>query len=84
MGNTSAFIVAITLLSVSMFLSALSMKGIHQWGCYYNWSTGAFFGANLGNNLLFGIPGMVGWAKMKDFKFDVRKAPVANVANNEP
>ena len=47
----------------------MSMKGIHQYGCKYNWNTFVFALANILNHLLLGIPGLIGIYQMRNVRF---------------
>ncbi len=49
----------------------MSSKGIHQYGCKYNWNAAIYFLANLGNGILMGIPGLIGLYNMRDVTFKV-------------
>ena len=63
------FLIIILVLIVMIILSAISIKGIHQWGCKHNWNAATFFLANLANNILFGIPGLIESYQMRNTTF---------------
>ena len=69
--TSSPFLIIILILILMIILSALSMKGIHQYGCKHNWNAAVYFLANIGNHLLFGIPGLVGSYKMRNTRFTI-------------
>ena len=61
----------IVFLVLAIVLGAMSSKGIHQYGCKYNWNAAIYFLANLGNGIVMGIPGLIGMYNMRDVTFKV-------------
>lgn len=67
--GTSLFVGMIIFLVIAIVFSALSMKGIHQWGCKYNWNAFSLFFMSIANSFLWGIPGLVGMYQMRNVRF---------------